>query len=897
MNEAKTTWALVVGIDKYDDPSLRPLKGAVADAVAAVGWLRKLGVTDDRIFLHASPSADSRAMLDGLGGLPYKPADETSIWGSVAALRKVKDGTRLFVFLSGHGLYDPETRRLFLTQEAGSDMGYANLGMDEYIELFRSMAFKRQFLFLDGCQNYPYSERARPTIKAAMKSGVTGYTAKPGNTLIACYAAGQDERAVDQIDGHGALSRYLFEAIDLETPWSLAVDLDFSTGARTLNLRRLIEAYVGPAVSEAAAKQSPPVQQSPSIEVSGPETAASRCMVRLKDLPTALLELVVEPEGAGADVQRVSIMVEQDGRGEPLDWKRWLPPPLTATISFPVPSRIPVGLEVEARCKLRPGTSWKGDIISKVTVDQNRIVPFRMISGVSSPSAFEEGLHGTSMEQTAAALDAGSMINEGNPLASDLSTEIFHIRTYSRGGGAAYNAVDYGALEGSLEQERAAGDVEIVHHEHGPDIVVRSNHSGYATRIAEAYAREIQRITPAEIGVSMSVPAMPTEAEPPNLNLVLPPGGASALAGLIAGEEMVRIGSLEEANEEPEQGGRTVSPLALETESCFRVEPGPTWIRVALPWGSWVKLIQVPLAAEARVELPATIGIPPLRVLLHSEAERRESLIFGVEGSAPTGSVLRGVCDSGPGIPLVKADPGKAQWALQPERELKDAPLGCGLVTLVEKDGMRISFPFLETRGVALDRKGGGLRAEPLAVVPLPVWDKLVASGRLESLSPAETGELIADRKNEWLLVVAAAYTVHASPAKFQKPFFSKVLRNLKDLAASREKKGRSAPDLDLLRIALAARSHRFRGSGMLEEPKRGWFLSLEATNSLRLWAEAGSVPVFRWGVPLALHLLSWARAEEPFASWREALAGIAPRLSPLSVWTAWTTAAELKAE
>jgi hypothetical protein len=889
MNEAKTTWALVVGIDLYDDPSLRPLKGAVADAVAAVGWLRKLGVADERIFLHASPSDGSQAALDGLG-LPYRAADEASIWKSIAALRKVKDGTRLFVFLSGHGLYDPETRRLFLTQEAGPEMGYANLGMDEYIELFRSMAFKRQFLFLDGCQNYPYSEKARPTIKAAMKSGVTGYTAKPDNTLIACYAARQDERAVDQIDGHGALSRYLFETIDLDKPWSLAVDLDFSTGARTLNLRRLIEAYVGPAVAEAAANQSPPVQQNPVLEVSGPETAASRCMVQLEDLPTALLKLAVEPEGAGADVQRVSITIEQDGRGEPLDWKLRLPPPRTATISFPVPSRIPVGLEVEARCTLRPGTAWKGDAVSKVTVDQDRVVPFRMMPTPPPPRAAERVSRGHPMK-------AEENVTRGMESTID-KAEIFHVRTYGPNGETAYNAIDYDRLAGSLGGHLAVGGVAIVHHEHGPDIVVRSRRSRDAAKIAEACVREIQRITPAEIGVSLSVPAVSTapEPEPPNLHLVLPPGGAASLAGLIAGEELVRVGSPEETGGTEEEG-RTVSPLSLETDGAFRIEPGPTWVRVALPWGSWTKLIQVPQAGAATVELPAAIGIPPLRVPLHSETARRETLILGIEGDAPAGRAFRGLRDSGPGIPLLEADSGKAKWALRPERESREAPLGCGLVTLAAENGTRIWFPLLETRGVALDRTGGGLRAEPLAEVPLPVWDKLVASGRLESLSPEETGELIADRKSEWLLVMAAAYTLHASPAKFQKPFFQRVLRNLKDLAASREKKGRSAPDLDLLRIALAARSHHFRGSGALVEPERGWFLSLEATASLRRWAEAGSVPVFRWGVPLALHLLAWAGDEEPFASWREALAEIAPRLSPLSVWTAWTAGAGSDAE
>src|SRR5260370_39192273 len=111
---------------------------------------------------------------------------------AIVRLERGIGGTRLFVFLAGHGLYEPTSRRLFLTQEFTPDTP-TNMGMDLYIERFRSMAsFDRQFLFLDGCQNLPYSQSERQKIAASMYGGRTGFAPRPQCTLIACYAAAHD---------------------------------------------------------------------------------------------------------------------------------------------------------------------------------------------------------------------------------------------------------------------------------------------------------------------------------------------------------------------------------------------------------------------------------------------------------------------------------------------------------------------------------------------------------------------------------------------------------------------------------------------------------------------------------------------------------------------------------
>src|SRR4051812_32529808 len=116
MTDAETTWALVVGIDKYRGETIRELKGASRDAQASVRWLRELGVPDEQILLHAcAVSDDNKAELTKLGHSVLE-ASEPAIWDSIAKLWGQK-GTCLFVFLSGHGLFERTTGPAFLTQE------------------------------------------------------------------------------------------------------------------------------------------------------------------------------------------------------------------------------------------------------------------------------------------------------------------------------------------------------------------------------------------------------------------------------------------------------------------------------------------------------------------------------------------------------------------------------------------------------------------------------------------------------------------------------------------------------------------------------------------------------------------------------------------------------------
>jgi hypothetical protein len=241
MTEGATTAALVVGIDRYDvgPTGLRPLTGAVADATAAVAWLQALDVPNDRIFLHASPD---QAAVAAATSVRVRPARELDIWGSAHRLSRLS-GSRLFVFLFGHAVFEPRWGRLFFTQEFGVDDNWANLSIDRYVRYLLSTDFRRQFLFMDGCNNLPYPEDARGRFQAGFRGG-DDVTPRAENSLVACFSCSQTEFAAE-IGGRGLFTRHLLKALTPGSPAPDTLQLDWATGEISVDITRAM-AYLQP---------------------------------------------------------------------------------------------------------------------------------------------------------------------------------------------------------------------------------------------------------------------------------------------------------------------------------------------------------------------------------------------------------------------------------------------------------------------------------------------------------------------------------------------------------------------------------------------------------------------------------------------------------------------------
>jgi hypothetical protein len=834
-DEANTTWALVVGIDCYDDPSLKSLDGAVADAVDAVGWLRALRVPDEQILLHAAPSQTSKRALDDLG-LAYGPAREPDIWGSVHRLTQVTGGTRLFVFLSGHGLYEPTSQRLFLTQEAGVAGTYNNLGIDKYVQLLLSTGFRRTLLFMDGCLNYPYTETKRQEIEGSIYGGKVPPNGRPGNWLAASFAAKQGQRAAE-IDGRGAFLHRLLDALDLQHPFADAIDLDFSTGARTIDLRRVIADDVRPAVEQAAGGLMPPVDQSPQLVPYGALGADDPCPVlTLPPVDIGVISIDLAPADATSAVEAIDFQVQFK------PWTLRLPRPRGSALSIPATAHVPVGEQARIRCLTVPRTPW--NVVHPIfdfPVTGEHPVHFELAQ-VTDAAAPTSSPAGRDSEQISVRI----LSAEGEEFAMLRNNE------YARIGDAL------GSRVSPTVPTQIAPGVQLVPHETGPGFAVESGSEEQAGLLAALVAEAVRDVVPQDLIVATAASGtLPTATA--QVEVRLPAGGAVTLAGPIAGQaslvaEVSADGSGWEALFD-------VPLKRLEDEPIIEVPPGRVQFRLDLPWGSYRHSIDAHLSAPAVLTMPDRVGMPPLRIRLGATGWAAGYTVVGIGGHAPRGDVRAGILGDARGA-LRVAPHERGAWLLSASHELASHPHRGGWIASIGDDPATV-FPLSPVHTLAVEALGQQARVEPLTDVTLPEWDLIVATGRIEDIDPDRLTALCAGVTADEVLGLAAAHALHG---RQQWDHLRIVLNELR----RREWLGL---DVDLITASLAAHTRQPM------DPSLGDRLGERAAR--------GEVPILRWGVALARQL---APSDDPrLADWRAKMQRIDATLSPRSVWTVWT--------
>jgi Caspase domain len=832
---AGDTWALVVGIDDYADPQIPKLRGAVADAVAFADWLRAIGVPDRQVLFHAAPTRASRKYLKGRK--PEK-ASAVAINDSIVALEKVAGGKRLIVYLAGHGVYEPTAGRLFLVEEFTQDTPM-NMSLDRYVQRFLAMPFERQFLFVDGCQNLPYSESQRQEIVGEMYGGRNPRAPVVGNRLVACYAASMGELA-REVEERGLFTRYLLEAIDPESPATEGVFLDFVTGRTFVDVRRAVTDYVGPSVREEA-RDTP---QTPQVQAVPGETQDVSPFYDFRaDVPPGKLTVQIDPGEAVTQIEGVYISVS-DRRL----WSFSRPRPPERQLAAPFDVHVPVGLDVKANCLLRRDSPWAGTLEKQLQVAAETSVIFKLTPPAQVPTA-----------------------------------HTVDVRTVDPAGVVLKDQFSYSDVEAELSVGGAgigAPGVRMDHREIGPVFTPAEGASLEALlasrRMAGEWAQAILKLTPDGVGVSTILTGPPPDSLRPRLLIGLPRGGAAALAGPLAGSRLAWVGPPGNAPAQPLSDHQNVpharSITSLELAE-IEVEPGHVLVRIDLPWGSWSSAPEALPGDVTSVEIPSSIGDPPLRVRLFPELARRGSLLLGVGGRAPA-PVLGNGLHAKEHVKFRSTRKGSASWAFSaPAESWLRRPGAVGIVTA---GGW--SFPFLYQRSLGFSRVGRHVQIEPLSAVPSTSWDLLLARGLLDALPADAATQLTYDKWRDALLGLAGAYAVYALPAdKRTIPFLETVLRNLRML--SKRRGGTRVPDLELLSAALTVRTEEH----VLPEDRQ----------RLERWAMRRAVPVLRWGVPLAVRLIEDGYlAGAPFDRWHEELRTIERTLSPVSVWTAWRSSA-----
>jgi hypothetical protein len=797
---AADSWALVVGIDQYDVPVVSPLTGAVADAAAAVKWLRMVGIPDAQILVNASPSSTSRPALDALK-ISTKKASFGEIWASIHKLRQVAGGARLFIFLSGHGLYDAASGRLFLTQDYGVNEDLSNnLGIDAFRQFFLSLAFPEQFFFFDGCQNYPVSPSLRSPVTGRTPV-VANYTPRPENGMVACYAASQNQFAVE-IGGRGAMLCCLLEEIDWTRlcalpsydPRHAAITYNWQTGRRTLDLRRLFLDFVKPDVTAAARKEGR--LQTPVLEVYGAAAGWNELeILELPAEPTAELRIAVEPPQATEAVAQINISLRSPRR----DYYLPLKPPLV----LPDACRVPQKGAIDPMCYLNSITPW-------------------VIKTMPPPFTVNRPQHDAVFE-----LERQPGLGP-TPLSGQAEEDIafVNVRLLSANGRQARVPIEvYEAIAGEtgldMPVAQAGPDGVIMRpHEYGPDFMMLHDAPGDGRDLIAGWARAFARMRPGGVDhVAIVPPGKLLKDHLPNLEFRMP-AGAEALGGFLGEARVVFIerphashdGRFWHANGDYSLG-------ALEDLKRIRVEPGYHRVRVDLPWGSWVDFVDVPHTGVAVCRLPESIGLPPLR----NSIPRGRIGTLMIRWAEPTFDLHR---------------EGLVNWHVLSNTALyrRGRVLSLDFAHLPELTRFAtLAWPF--DRMLAIDAAGSFPRAEPYSTTPIPEWDLLVTCGRLDAIGPERLSELCrggwASMPNRDVrLGVALAYAAHAAGAWDDLAAILDALRDSADAII----------DIALLQDAWSGHD-AWHSQGIM-------IIKVDAVLARRL--AAGELPMFQWGLPLA---------------------------------------------
>ena len=554
--------ALVVGIDGYDH--VDPLTGSVQDALEAAQWLLGMGIDPDRIRLHVAPATGATASPPA--DVQAKPATRDAIWSSLTGI-KDESGDRLYVFLSGHGYYLAATGPIFLCQDWSANFSDKNLDILSYAAFLRSLRFRDQFFVVDACQNYATDPIYRSPINPSVPPGA--WTPNPQNGLTLCCAASQGQFAVIT-DGRGLLIRNMLSAINAveagDTPAVArdAIVFDWQLGTRSLDLRRLFEYVVSPAVVAAAAKLQ--ASQTPTIQPHG-RAMGERDSIVL-DLPgSQLVPLNISAAALeGVDSVRVEMR-----------------PPVRELNLPPVPfaGRVPFQSRVIASCVPRLGWDASPPRVDTVASGEELKVDFTLTQARASPELAEYNLR---------------VVNPSGEIISPLTHK-------------EYAAVGVVAdSEGLL-----AGQPRIQRHEHGPDLswvgVEPPGAASTAERLREMLTDQVAAASPGT-EVFLSPPGMTVSQSRPNLRINLPLDTAKIMAGYLGREPLIKIERI---------GGHDANDLQTRSidqllkRALLHVEPGCYRIIAEMPWGTGVTQVEVPPEGLAACDIPTVDGRQPLR--------------------------------------------------------------------------------------------------------------------------------------------------------------------------------------------------------------------------------------------------------------------------------------------
>lgn len=202
-------YAVVVGVEKYAEPTGWDVPGPAAAARLFAQLLRRRGVPADNVRLFLEPIDGGMTPVEGVTPVrPTRDAIELVFTSDIPD----REGELLFVYWSGHGVLDLQRRRLFYP--TARERNLLNLDLSDLLMKLRCeeyRQFARQVVLVDACANI--LARGRLPTSIPNEEWAKG-DIRPGANQFALCAASEAEVAVAHSDRRGGLSREVFDLLD-----------------------------------------------------------------------------------------------------------------------------------------------------------------------------------------------------------------------------------------------------------------------------------------------------------------------------------------------------------------------------------------------------------------------------------------------------------------------------------------------------------------------------------------------------------------------------------------------------------------------------------------------------------------------------------------------------------
>jgi formylglycine-generating enzyme required for sulfatase activity len=208
--ESSKRWALVIGVNDYEDPQIPSLAGAVNDAKAiSKALIEYAGFPEDQVILLASDQPVER--LPNRGNILQRLSNLKSL---------VPEDGLLLISFAGHGI-DRAGRAYLLPSNARSNddvflLANTSIPVDVIRDMISDAQMKQVIIILDACRNEPggRSDSINPLTKAYTRGFDFAARNQDIKAFVTLYATQIGDRAYEYTEKkHGYFTWFLVEGL------------------------------------------------------------------------------------------------------------------------------------------------------------------------------------------------------------------------------------------------------------------------------------------------------------------------------------------------------------------------------------------------------------------------------------------------------------------------------------------------------------------------------------------------------------------------------------------------------------------------------------------------------------------------------------------------------------